>query len=35
MDFAGKVADKFNKLMTERREYMDRELGKIRTWLNA
>lgn len=35
MSYVGEIAAQFNKLMATRREYMDRELQKIRGWLNA
>ena len=33
--FVEKIAKKFNRLMSERREYMDAEIAKISTWTSA
>lgn len=35
MEFVGQIADDFNRLMGERKAYMDGELRKIQGWLNA
>lgn len=35
MEFVGKIATDFDRLMTKERAYMDRELRKIQGWINA
>lgn len=35
MEYVGQIARDFNNLMAKRRDYMDRELLKIRGWLSA
>lgn len=33
--FVGQIADDFNRLMGQRRQYMERELAKILVWTKA